>query len=103
MRTNALRCALPTTLMVTLVLGNPVSNAESSGCRKRTKRTRNIHSMCRDIAWWEVNEVHIPGNNIEPQWPFLDTLACGDDIRCKAAKPSPTDDRKWRQAAAKAR
>jgi hypothetical protein len=30
--------------------------------------------MCRDIAWWEVNEVQIPGNKIEPQWPFLDTL-----------------------------
>ena len=36
---------------------------------------RNIRSMCRDIDWWEVNEVQIPGNKIEPQWPFLDTLA----------------------------
>jgi hypothetical protein len=30
--------------------------------------------MCRDIQWWAVNEVQIPGNKIEPQWPFLDTL-----------------------------
>ncbi len=30
--------------------------------------------MCRDIEWWEGNEVQIPGNKIEPQWPFLDTL-----------------------------
>jgi len=38
---------------------------------------RNIRSMCRDIEWWEVNEVQIPGNKIEPQWPLLDTLgAC---------------------------
>ncbi len=35
---------------------------------------RNIRSMCRDIEWWEVNEVQIPGNKIEPQWPLLDTL-----------------------------
>jgi hypothetical protein len=34
--------------------------------------------MCRDIAWWEVNEVQIPGNKIEPQWPFLDTLNLED-------------------------
>jgi hypothetical protein len=74
MRTNALRCAIPTTLMVTRVLGKPVRNAESSGHRKSTKRMRNIRSMCRDIEWWEVNEVQIPGNKIEPQWPLLDTL-----------------------------
>ncbi len=36
---------------------------------------RNIRSMCRDIEWWEVNEVQIPGNKIESQWPFLDTLS----------------------------
>jgi hypothetical protein len=72
--TNALRCALPTPLMATRVLGRPVSNAVSSGRRKRTKRLRNIRSMCRDIARWDVNEVQIPGNKIEPQWSFLDTL-----------------------------
>jgi hypothetical protein len=60
--------------MVTRVLGKPVSNAASAGHRKRTKRMRNIRSMCRDIAWWEVNEVQIPGNKIEPQGPLLDTL-----------------------------
>src|ERR1700674_5149024 len=74
MSTNALRCAIPTPLMVTRVPGKPVSNAESSGHRKSTKRMRNIHSMCRDMEWWEVNEIQIPGNKIEPQWPFLDTL-----------------------------
>jgi len=30
--------------------------------------------MCPGIEWWEVNEVQISGNKIEPQWPFLDTL-----------------------------
>ncbi len=54
--------------------GKPVRNAESSGHRKSTKRMRNIRSMCRDIEWWEGNEVQIPGNKIEPTWPFLDTL-----------------------------
>ena len=49
--TNALRCAIPTTSMVTRVLGKPVRNAVSSGRRKSTKRMRNIRSMCRDIEW----------------------------------------------------
>ena len=31
--------------------------------------------MCRDIERGEVNGVQIPGNKIEPQCPFLDTLA----------------------------
>jgi len=30
--------------------------------------------MCRDIERGEVNGVQIPGNKIEPQCPFLDTL-----------------------------
>ena len=71
--------------MATRVLGKPVRNAESSGCRKRTKRMRNIHSMCRDIAWWEVNEVQISGNKIEPQWPFLDTLVTSQGFELKVA------------------
>src|SRR6266702_4710382 len=74
MRTNALRCALPTTVTARRVLGKPVRNAASSGHRKSTKRMRNIRSMCPGIEWWEVNEVQISGNKIEPQWPFLDTL-----------------------------
>jgi len=75
MSTNALRCAIPTTLMATRVLGRPVRSVESSGRQKSTKRMRNIRSMCRDIERWDVNEVQIPGNKIESQWPFLDTLA----------------------------
>lgn len=74
MSTNALRCAIPTPVMVTRVRGKPVSHAERSGRRKSTKRMWNIRSMCRDIEWREVNEVQIPGNKIEPRWPFLDTL-----------------------------
>ncbi len=30
--------------------------------------------MCQDIDRWDVHEVQIPGNKIEPQWSFLDTL-----------------------------
>jgi hypothetical protein len=30
--------------------------------------------MCRDIERSEVNGVQIPGNKIEPHYPFLDTL-----------------------------
>jgi len=56
------------------VLGKPVSNAASSGRRKSTKRMRNIHSMCQDIERWAGNGGQIPGNKIEPQCPFLDTL-----------------------------
>jgi len=61
--------------MATRVLGKPVRNAASAGHRTSTKRMRNIRSMCPGIAWWEVNEVQISGNQIEPQWPFLDTLS----------------------------
>ena len=89
MSTNALRCAILTTLMATRVLGKPVRNAASSGRRKSTKCMRNIHSMCRDIERWAGNGVQIPGNKIEPQCPFLDTLMWWPVIR---------DSRRWSRA-----
>ena len=47
---------------------------------------RNIRSICRDIERWDVNEVQIPGNKIEPQWAFLDTLILAGIKRCRIVK-----------------
>jgi hypothetical protein len=35
---------------------------------------RKTPSIGRDIEEWEVHEAQIPGTQIEPQRPFLDTL-----------------------------
>jgi hypothetical protein len=55
-------------------LGKAVSNAVISGRRETTKSMRKTPSIGHDIAGWEVHEVQIPGTQIEPQRPFLDTL-----------------------------
>lgn len=55
-------------------LGKAVSNAVISGRRETTKSMRKTPSIGHDIEGWEVHEVQIPGTQIEPQRPFLDTL-----------------------------
>ena len=56
------------------VLGKAVSNAGISGRPETTKSMRKTPSIGQDIEGWEVHEVQIPGTQIEPQRPFLDTL-----------------------------
>jgi hypothetical protein len=58
--------------------GKAVSNAVISGRRETTKSMRKTPLIGHDIEGWEVHEVQIPGTQIEPQRPFLDTLAKGD-------------------------
>jgi len=48
-----------------VVLGKPVSNAVISGRREMTEPLRRIRSIGQNIAWWDVNEVQIPGTKIE--------------------------------------
>jgi hypothetical protein len=55
-------------------LGKAVRNAGISGRRETTKSMRKTPSIGRDIEEWEVHEAQIPGTQIEPQRPFLDTL-----------------------------
>ena len=54
--------------------GKAVSNAVISGRRETTKSMRKTPLIGHDIEGWEVHEVQIPGTQIEPQRPFLDTL-----------------------------
>lgn len=55
-------------------LGKAVSHAVISGRRETTKSMQKTPSIGHDIEGWEVHEVQIPGTQIEPQRPFLDTL-----------------------------
>ena len=57
-----------------VALGKAVSNAVSSGRHAITEPMRKTQSIGPDIERREVNEVQIPGKQIEPQRPFLDTL-----------------------------
>jgi hypothetical protein len=42
---------------------------------------RKTPSIGHDIEGWEVHEVQIPGTQIEPQRPFLDTLCYNTERR----------------------
>src|SRR5947209_4356458 len=55
--------------------GQAVSHAVMSSRRAMTKPRRKTPSIGPDIEGCEVHEVQIPGKKIEPQRPFLDTLA----------------------------
>jgi len=66
------------------VLGKAVSNAGISGRPETTKSMRKTPSIGQDIEGWEVHEVQIPGTQIEPQRPFLDTLEQEDVFHMKS-------------------
>jgi hypothetical protein len=58
-----------------VALGKAVRNAVRSGRHESTKPMRKTQSISPDTEGCEVNEVQIPVTKIEPQRPFLDTLA----------------------------
>jgi hypothetical protein len=45
--------------------GKAVRNAERSGRHEITNVMRRTPSIGRDIDWWDVNEVQIPGTKIK--------------------------------------
>lgn len=56
-------------------LGKAARNAVSTGRQETIKPFPRIRSTGHDIAWWELNEVQIPGIKIGRYQPFLDSLS----------------------------